>query len=190
MNNQNKKYWLNMDTWSGDNLAHFLAYGSPNEEMMTVNNSVGDDFEFAITFIFRAVSVGKLSAFNYENKLERENILGLLFTPKNAIKWAVNHLDMFGNFPFSSTDIEQSAESLGTKKAPDVWPWGSHSTRNLELLAQAVERFWIRYDPEDPTTAPKNSQVSAWLQERGMSERVAEITAQIIRAGDLKAGRR
>lgn len=70
------------------------------------------------------------------------------------------------------------------------WPWGSHSTHLLEKMAQAASRFWSRYDPGDPTTAPTNEQVSAWLVANGVSERTAGYMATILRADGLPTGPR
>src|SRR5688500_13405933 len=67
-------------------------------------------------------------------------------------------------------------------------PWGSHETKLLRKLAQAAEKFWERYDPDDPGTAPTNEQVSAWLQSQDVTPRVAEVMAQILRADGLPSG--
>lgn len=70
------------------------------------------------------------------------------------------------------------------------WPWGTHSTKLLEHMAAAAEKFWKNYDPTDKSTGPTNDEVTKWLQMRGVSSRVAEIIAQILRADGLPAGRR
>lgn len=70
------------------------------------------------------------------------------------------------------------------------WPWGNHETKLLCYLAMAAERFWIRYDPQDPSTAPTNDQVIAWLKNKGVASRVSEVMAQILRADGLPAGPR
>ena len=31
-----------------------------------------------------------------------------------------------------------------------VWPWGTHQTKLLRLLALAADRFWREYDPSKP----------------------------------------
>jgi hypothetical protein len=33
------------------------------------------------------------------------------------------------------------------------WPWGNYETELLKHLAAAADRFWVRYDPEDPPRA-------------------------------------
>ncbi len=75
-------------------------------------------------------------------------------------------------------------------QAPPRLITNGHSTRLLEHLTAAADRFWKLYDPGDPTTAPTNETVSAWLQERGVSSRVADIMAQILRADGIPPGPR
>ena len=70
------------------------------------------------------------------------------------------------------------------------WPWGDHETELLRHLAEAAERFWTNYDPEQPDTAPTNEQVADWLVSRGVSKNLATSIATILRADNLPAGRR
>lgn len=70
------------------------------------------------------------------------------------------------------------------------WPWGNHETELLRKLAAAAAKFWTNYDPTDNTTAPTNQAVAAWLKRQGVSERVAEIMAQILRPDGLPTGPR
>ena len=68
------------------------------------------------------------------------------------------------------------------------WPWGDHETQLLNILAEAAHQFWSTYDPADPLTAPKSTDVEDWLKGKGVAKRVAEIIAQILRADGLKTG--
>jgi hypothetical protein len=70
------------------------------------------------------------------------------------------------------------------------WPWGDHSTRALGLLADAAKQWWSTYDPEDPGTAPTNSAVIEYLTAKGVSVKLADSIASILRADDLPTGRR
>lgn len=70
------------------------------------------------------------------------------------------------------------------------WPWGSYETNLLQKLDEAVKRFWVGYDPADPSTANTNDTVKDWLKQQGVSDRVAEVMAQIIRADGLRTGPR
>jgi len=76
-----------------------------------------------------------------------------------------------------------------TPLAPS-WPWGLHETELLRQLARAGERFWKNYDSNDPSTASTNETVAAWLGRNGVSKRVAEVMAQILRADGLRPGPR
>ena len=71
-----------------------------------------------------------------------------------------------------------------------TWPWGDHETELLRHLSAAAERFWKRYDPEDESTAPTSAQVTQWLKDRNVPDRVAEVMAQILRADGLRPGPR
>lgn len=71
------------------------------------------------------------------------------------------------------------------------WPWGTHHTEALGHLEAAALRFWKLYDPDDDSTAPTNKQVAEWLQsERGLSQKMAEAMASILRADGLPTGPR
>ncbi|MBQ4853748.1 hypothetical protein IMW82_03515 [Rhodanobacter sp. B2A1Ga4] len=72
----------------------------------------------------------------------------------------------------------------------DRWPWGSHETELLRKLESAATRFWVRYDPTQPSSANTNATVTDWLKGEGVSSRVAEIMAQILRADGLPTGPR
>jgi len=78
----------------------------------------------------------------------------------------------------------------GLTKANSKWPWGDYETEDLRKLAAAAHNWWSTYDPENKSTAPKNADVSKWLEGHGVSQRVAEVMAQILRADDLPTGPR
>lgn len=72
----------------------------------------------------------------------------------------------------------------------DKWPWGEHHTKLLGHLAEAGEKFWKNYDPNDNTSAPTNKQVEEWIKKQGVSGRIAEAMASILRADGLPTGPR
>jgi len=84
-------------------------------------------------------------------------------------------------------EAQLTASSVVT---PERWPWGSHETELLRKLESAATRFWVRYDPTQPSTANTNATVTDWLKGEGVSSRVAEIMAQILRADGLPTGPR
>jgi hypothetical protein len=70
------------------------------------------------------------------------------------------------------------------------WPWGIYETALLRNLAEAGRKFWVNYDSTDPTTAHTNQDVVDFLVGRGVSQRIAEAMAQILRADGLRPGPR
>ncbi len=85
----------------------------------------------------------------------------------------------------------ESVGGSGSGRSDSIWPWGDHETEYLRHLAAAVEHWWSRYDPDDPTTAPTNDQVSAWLmRECKVSQRLADAMATILRRDDIASGPR
>ena len=89
---------------------------------------------------------------------------------------------------FRSTCDQQSQQILTPGNQPR-WPWGAHQTKCLEHLEAAAVKFWKNYEPLDPTTASTNETVSTWLQDEcGVSERMAEAIASMLRADNLKPG--
>lgn len=77
------------------------------------------------------------------------------------------------------------------EKSLDKWPWGAHHTEALGHLEAAANRFWVLYDPAEPSTAPTNEMVAGWLrQERGVTKERAAAIASILRADGLRTGPR
>ena len=71
------------------------------------------------------------------------------------------------------------------------WPWGDYETDLLRHLKEAAAKWWVNFEPSDPTTAPTNAQVIDWLKdERNLSQNKAEAIAMILRADNLPAGPR
>lgn len=71
------------------------------------------------------------------------------------------------------------------------WPWGNHHTESLGHLEAAANRFWVNYDPADPSTAETNETVSSWLQtEHQLSKNKADAIASMLRPDDLPTGPR
>lgn len=79
---------------------------------------------------------------------------------------------------------------LGAESRAGQWPWGTHETELLRKLAGAANKFWVLYDPDDPTSAPTNKQVIEWLEKERVSNRTAEYIATILRADGLRKGPR
>ena len=79
-----------------------------------------------------------------------------------------------------------SAEVTPTSK----WPWGNHETELLRHLDAAGAIWKTKYDPKFPATAPTNDDIERFLEQRGVSVRVRQVMAQILRADGLRSGPR
>lgn len=114
----------------------------------------------------------------------RDGLLDDRFPRQNVVNWlAATGLRSVYRFdaPQLPTDSHRSGR----------WPWGDHHTKALGHLETAARQFWSTFDPEQPDTAPTNKDVSEWLVKQfGLSEKMADAIASILRADDLKPGRR
>jgi hypothetical protein len=71
------------------------------------------------------------------------------------------------------------------------WPWGNHHTELLGHLAAAAQRYWVKYDPTDATTAPTNKDVAEWLiANHKVSQKMADAIASMLRPDGLPTGPR
>jgi hypothetical protein len=74
------------------------------------------------------------------------------------------------------------------------WPWGSHSTPNLDLLAKAGELWRLReeggnFDPENQSTAPTIDKVAKYLG-HDVPPTVGRAVASLLRPPWLRSGPR
>ncbi|HRP94774.1 MAG TPA: hypothetical protein PL143_00850 [Rhodocyclaceae bacterium] len=84
-------------------------------------------------------------------------------------------------------------DSLPEKELEPVLPNPpdrTYQSPQLATLNQAAFRFWSKADQHDPTTHPGNSDVSAWLIDRGFSQSQASKAASIIRPQWAHVGRK
>jgi hypothetical protein len=134
-------------------------------------------------------------------------------------EWLLTTGDIsFGAQEFSRTSINSWLSGIGMRSiypfiqkaskldtpavAPDTrpsqaattitrWPWGNHHTLALGHLEAAANHWWKPHDPADTAKAPTNEKISAWLQkERGLSQKMADSIASILRPDDLSTGPR
>jgi hypothetical protein len=184
-----KAEFLEKDLWSDIEIAFLLqgVYPGNLEKSISCKEDI-EEITRKIKNIFNDISIAKSSGNLFIiSKINTGNRVSVLFRPKEVIKWAENKPNTYPDFPFTLSDIEKAAKYEESKCKIN---FGAYSTKELELLAKAVKKFWSLYDPSDKTTAPLNRQVSDWLEENGMSGRAAKIAAQIIRADGLRGGRR
>jgi len=82
-------------------------------------------------------------------------------------------------------------EKTGHKPSVARWPWGDHHTEFLGHLEAAAKRYWVKFDPSVPGSAPTNKVVIDWLQtERKLSAAKSEAIASMLRADGLPTGPR
>lgn len=110
-------------------------------------------------------------------------------------RWRVNEKDRNDLIDRINWSVERlaSIEAQGAtpEKSLTKWPWGAHHTDALGHLEAAANRFWVLYDPAEPSTAPTNEMVAGWLrQERGVTKERAAAIASILRADGLRTGPR
>ena len=176
-------YWVKLPSWSASEAIFLLISMEPDATDWEKRN---------IGPLFKAGA--KNSAI--ENHFLRVGLIGNwpYLSERHPPKlWVEEFLKVPGEIlPFPLPD-GIFADSLGSGDGyqdAGSWPWGDYETELLRKLAEAAERFWVRYDPADNTTAPTNSQVVEWLKGRGVAERTAEIMATILRADGLPTGPR
>jgi hypothetical protein len=103
-------------------------------------------------------------------------------------KWLVE-FKLSSRYNFGQQEVDESSTAPSNNLSK--WPWGSHTTRDLEDLRAAAIHWWSSYSSGDPASAPKNENVIRWLmEERGTVEAKAKNIASILRPRDLKSGPR
>ncbi len=144
---------------------------------------------------------GDSDAINVKRKKMRANLPRIHLVGLQAVDMGsfaekiARHTD---TAPISDAATEPAREKNALPKNATVtprsnaeWPWGNYETELLRHLAAAAAKWWVNYDPSDPTTAPTNAQVIAWLtDERNLSQNNAESIAKILRADNLRPGPR
>lgn len=87
-------------------------------------------------------------------------------------------------------DILALLSTSQKKEILQINPANQHKSNMLVILNQASNKFWANVDKSDPTTYPKKATVTAWLEENGFSQTLAEKGATIIRPEWVPVGRR
>lgn len=151
-----------------------------------------ETFDIDGTFVSLGSGVGK-QYFRLVGKLEDGSPYPLGNLPHNA-QLALTSVEI-GRFVArcqSQTTGVESADKpdSGAALREPKWPWGEHHTELLSHLSAAADRFWVRFDPTDNTTAPTNEEVVLWLVQRGVSDRIAKAIATILRANGVPTGPR
>ena len=187
--------WCRYDTWLIEQAAYVLLGKEPPSIGQIEGDESSDgwhlpeEFGYIFDLLLNSVQVkcSTLSPISFEGRQKKQWHV----RPRNVVAWAKRKtLDV-------PDELDRLIAEQIVREPPGItaintqkWPWGDHETELLQHLAAAAHQWWSSYDPDDPTTAPTNDEVSNWLQERGVSDRTAEIMARILRADGLKAGPR
>ncbi len=125
---------------------------------------------------------------SHQSQLDRQRF------DRVAISTWLTESKLKSKYKFNQESVSEEVQPAAcpqTQPANTGWPWGSHTTQDLEDLKAAALHWWSDYNPQDHSTAPKNDNVIRWLmEERGTVEDKAKKIASIMRPKDLKSGPR
>jgi hypothetical protein len=173
--------WKREDLWSERDLQDLCCGLMPNGSRPNTA-----EVNKAAEAICRAILAGALTVASEPVDAtagDRMYAHARFFRPRDAAAWAIDK--KFEKFPFKLDDFDAPAGTTAR-----TWPWGEYKTSHLDHLAAAIEKWWVRYDPSDSTTAPTNAQVVTWLKQRGVTQSMAEKMASMMRADNLPTGPR
>lgn len=181
--------WLRMGTWSKREALMLICGADPDIEGYPLR-----------PLLYFALDFDPSDAFDQYEELDRlwqsDGLQAGRQSPDSFIDWAHSKGVDIPWLVASSQEIEDEGVDSMAIDSPLVedqrkWPWGNYETRLLETLALAVEKFWVRYDPDDISTAPTNETVEDWLiKDQGLAKRTAEVMATILRADNIRPGPR
>lgn len=130
-------------------------------------------------FLFDEIERTTHSAISIENfqalQAERDALKARL---EKAEKWYRDNAKAINELR-----TKQSAQSTGGDEPLN------YTTRLLQIQSEAIQKFWINYDPSEPDTAPDKSAIINWLTtEKGCSQQQAQAIDLIIRHDSRKSG--
>jgi hypothetical protein len=175
--------WAKADLWSHAELTEICTGRVPG----TPNRTQAE--QLAINAADEKIARGTLSgALKFVARDDADSAARMYGThrhymPAVAAEWAAKQFD---NFP---QELLEAVRSTKNSSKNAGWPWGEHSTKNLQALAAAAHRFWKNYDPTQADTSTTNKEVARWLaEEQKVSPTLAEAMATILRADGLPTG--
>lgn len=98
-------------------------------------------------------------------------------------RWAVDTADAISGWtvPDRLRSFVSSIGRVPVSASTAKWPWGNHTSKNLELLEATAREWWSNWDG-DLRKAPTNEVVEDWLVEKKhASRKLAESIASILR---------
>lgn len=92
----------------------------------------------------------------------------------------------FDDFVFIHDDVVKLINRIlgrPEQNASTTQKQSQNESEEFKALYLAHERFWLNYDPTDPTTAPLKSAVVEFLESKGFAKTLAEKADTILRGG-------
>lgn len=86
--------------------------------------------------------------------------------------------------------LERQLEQASATPEERRWPWGNHTTPELEILREIAPLFWADGKIEDETDVPTNEEFAAKLIEHDLPKHKANSLASMFRPSDMPTGRR
>lgn len=86
--------------------------------------------------------------------------------------------------------LERQLEQASATPEKRRWPWGNHTTPELEILREIAPLFWADGKIEDETDVPTNEEFAAKLIEHDLPKHKANSLASMFRPSDMPTGRR
>lgn len=174
------RYWLKMPTWKAS-FATLLLYArvSPDKPDLYHGDPEPGETELAVHF----ERFGLCQTEHLPETVSNASVRIIRGEHPPAV-WIACYRDFPGFRPLP-VEIE---ETLNRK--PMSTDHGDHISADLALMNRAAFQYWSTADPDDRTTHPDNSHVSAWLQKYGLSKSAADNAASLIRPEWAATGRK
>ncbi|UTW07875.1 hypothetical protein [Pseudomonas benzenivorans] len=91
--------------------------------------------------------------------------------------------------PAKLTQLDQKQAEI-IEATPLALPYRGHTSEGLEFVEDAIKQLWSTYDPDDPSTAPSQTEVVEYLKGRGAGANMAQAVNLILRPRHLSPGNR
>lgn len=86
--------------------------------------------------------------------------------------------------------LERQLEQASATPEERRWPWGRHTTPELEILREVAPMFWTDGKLQEEKYIPTNEEFSGELIEHGLAKHKANALASMFRPDDMPMGRR
>ncbi len=190
-------HWLRFDYWSPNQAFAILCEDNPNNEGKGLG---GGQLEFDRLAVKKRIKLLSEIWWSGNDQIQCE-----FFPPQHFIEWAIqkgidvpwlswaqaNHLIPASAITLKeNTDTPQDAAQGKSEDSGLPVTKGEHISDKLTALNKAAQTFWANANRKDPETHPKNSDVQASLEKKGLSGSLAAKAATIIRPEWAHTGRK